>query len=241
MNAPTVTNNTISSMIRNDDGVYEGDLKHYFRAVFYRARNLQGPYHNFRHMTHVPWLCYQACIFYLTRSPDQTLIDRLSKRKVRNLLIAGLFHDFDHTRMLGYDDINIELACRGLKKYILPEDAESLDDIIGLIKATEFPYSVPAEQIDLRGQIIRDADLSQALSIAWIQQVIFGLAEEWNMRPIDVLKKQPGFLGWLKYNTDWGKQTFGQDVLEKKVLEVHELLEILDVSPSFSTRPPLAT
>jgi hypothetical protein len=38
-------------------------------------------------MLHVTWLCYQAAEFYR---------DRLTQRQIRNLLIAALFHDFDH-------------------------------------------------------------------------------------------------------------------------------------------------
>ena len=55
---------TLPEIIRNDAGLYEGDLKVYFKAVFTNAQNLQKGYHNFRHMFHVVWLCYQAIAFY---------------------------------------------------------------------------------------------------------------------------------------------------------------------------------
>jgi len=77
----------IPEIIGNDRGLYEGDLTGYFRALIFHATNLTRPYHNLRHMLHVTWLCYQAAEFYR---------DRLTQRQIRNLLIAALFHDFDH-------------------------------------------------------------------------------------------------------------------------------------------------
>jgi hypothetical protein len=50
--------------------------------------------------------------------------------------------------------------------------------IEALIEATHFPYKVDSQKLDLLGKIIRDADLAQALSPVWIQQVVLGLALE---------------------------------------------------------------
>src|SRR5271168_1526660 len=56
--------------------------------LFYNSSNLNNPYHNFRHtLLHVLWLCEKACRYY-----QKTL----APRQMRNLLIAALFHDFDH-------------------------------------------------------------------------------------------------------------------------------------------------
>ena len=210
-------NNTgsITGVIRNDDGAYSGDLIHYFRVVFYNARNLSNPYHNFRHLFHVLWLCFSAAQFYATS---------LSKHDIRELLIAAMFHDFDYTGMMGNDDVNITLALRGLKKHLLVEDGDSYPNIEKLIRATQYPYVIPVEELDLRGKIIRDADLSQALSPAWIQQVIFGLSEEWNKAPIEVLLAQVGFLNSVKFHTEWAHHEFD---LEAKRNEVADLIKLL--------------
>lgn len=211
----------LPSIIRNDECLYVGNLVHYFQAVFKNARNLNHPYHNFRHMFHVVWLCYKACEFYK---------DSLSASRMRNLLIAAMFHDFDHSGLLGDDDLNIARSCRGLEKHILPTDKADLEDIESLIKATEYPYKVPSESLPLRAQIIRDADLSQSLSVAWIQQVIFGLAKEWEQKPIDILRKQIGFFENLKYQTAWAQSLFNGDDIEAKINEVRELLDLLEFS-----------
>jgi len=62
-------------------------------------------------MLHVLWLCHQACRYYQ---------NWLTARQLRNLLIAALFHDFDHP---GHphpgerdpDRINIPIAIAGLR------------------------------------------------------------------------------------------------------------------------------
>ena len=92
---------SILDIILNKDGLYEGDLIYYFRIVFKFAQNLHNPYHNMRHMLHVMWLCYQACSFYK---------DEMSPRDMRVLLIAAIFHDFDHLGIRGDDSKNIMRA-----------------------------------------------------------------------------------------------------------------------------------
>lgn len=209
---------SIPAIVRNDSRLYEGDLKHYFQVVFNKAQNLRNPYHNFRHLCHVMWLSYKACEFYR---------DTLNPREMRNLLIASLFHDFDHTGKSGPDSVNIGRAIAGLVENLLPEDEEGFLEITRIIKATEYPYSITLDKLNLPCQIIRDADLSQALTVAWIQQVIFGLSEEWAKSPIEVLKMQEPFHKNLRFFTDWAKQEFPPEVIEQKVSEAQELIEIL--------------
>lgn len=208
----------IPQMIRNEDNLYDGNLKKYFSIVFMNAQNLFNPYHNFRHMLHVSWLCYQACTYYK---------DKLSPRKMRNLLIAALFHDYDHCGMMGNDDLNIARAIRGMEKNLLPEDRLYDGEIVAIIRATEYPYVDAITKPSLSQQIIRDADMGQSLSVAWIQHVIFGLASEWNKKPIDVLRMELPFHRSLKFDTEWGRLTFPQDMIDEKIKEINELIDIL--------------
>lgn len=175
-------------------------------------------------MFHVAWLCHQACVFYA---------GKLDKRQMRNLLIATIFHDFDHSGMAGDDDLNIERAVRHFIKHIALEDSIHGKDIISLIKATEYPYTTAPESLDLSGKIIRDADLGQAFSGAWIQQVIFGLSAEWGKKPIEVLKAQSAFLKNLKFNTVWAQRMFSQTDIDAKIAEAAELVALLETK----TRP----
>ena len=154
----------LPKIIANQERLYEGNLTFYFRTLFFKSSNIHNPYHNFRHMLHVLWLCHQACRYYQ---------NRLTPRQMRNLLIAALFHDFDHP---GHphpgendpDRINIPIAIAGLRRYVMPADRAFLPQIEALIEATHYPYKIGSDKLDLLGQIIRDADLAQALSPAWI-------------------------------------------------------------------------
>lgn len=210
---------SIPAMIRNDGDIYEGDLIPYFRAVFNHARNLQAPYHNFRHLMHVTWLCYQACIFY-GRS--------ISKRKQRNLLVASLFHDFDHTGILLDDTVNIQRAKEGLRRFILPTDVPFQGTIESLIDITRFPYTIPSDTLGIIAHILRDVDMSQALDVVWIQQVVIGLAAEWGKKPIEILRTQPAFLKNLKFSTIWARKMFPEKAIAKKIEEAQQLLELIE-------------
>lgn len=218
MNGISEAKGSIATIIRNDDKLYGGNLVHYFRIIFNHAQNLQNPYHNFRHIFHVLWLCYQACFYYR---------GHFSPELIRDLLIAAMFHDMDHSGMAGNDDLNIERAVRGIQKHILPEDEKNLSRIISLIRITEYPYKVPTEELTLYAQILRDADMAQALNVAWIQQVVFGLAEEWRKSPKEVLEAQINFHGNLKFHTEWAKERFPQTEIDAKIAEAKELLEFL--------------
>jgi hypothetical protein len=208
---------SLPEVISNSAGLYEGNLEHYLRVLFTNAQNLWFPYHNFRHMLHVTWLAYQGCEFYK---------DHLSKVDMRDILVAALFHDFDHSGMLGNDDLNIERAVRALIKYQLPEDRPRISHIIALIRATEYPPTTKNET--LCADILRDADLSQAFSTAWVQQVVFGLAAEWRQSPLEVLRQQHGFLSSLKLRSDWARGLFPQEVIDAKIAEANALLSILE-------------
>ena len=211
---------TIAGIINNEEGRYEGDLGHYFRVLFTQARNLRHPYHNFRHSLHVMWLCYDAVIFYG---------GQVTKRDKRNLLIAAMFHDFDHSGQFGNDDLNIQRACRGLAKHIHPMDRDNREAIADLIKASETPLAKEREAtLTASQQILRDADACQVLSVAWLQQVIFGLADEWGKPPLDVLRMQHKFLGNLRFLTGWARHRFPRAVIEEKIQEADALVAILE-------------
>jgi hypothetical protein len=211
---------SIDEMILNEKEIYEGNLIKYFQTIFTQAKNVNHPYHNFRHMMHVTWLCYNSCFFYT---------ERLDKRDRRNLLVAALFHDFDHSGSTGPDIKNIELALKGFKAHILPEDVPFHNEIETIIQATEYPYRDESTALALCCQIIRDADLSQSLTPAWLQQVIFGLSAEWKKTPVEVLKSQPNFHNNLKFCTEWARKTWPQDQINKKIEETTNLIKIIEM------------
>lgn len=214
-----VVRGNLDEIITNKGELYEGNLVRYFQIVFNNAKNLNHPYHNFRHMMHMVWLCHHASNYYL---------GTISPREMRNLLIAAMFHDFDHRGTQGDDEINIQLAIRGLEKYILPEDHAHLGEITAIIQATQYPYRISSDELGLLSQIIRDADCSQALNAAWLQEVVFGLAAEWNKSPLEVLRAQESFHRNLKFSTEWAKNFWPQSYIEDKIDEANNLVQILE-------------
>lgn len=181
----TQTSGTLPKIINNADCLYDGNLIHYFRVVFQNATNLQNPYHNFLHTFYVLYLCYQACVYYKSR---------LTPVEMRELLIAAILHDVNHPGFIRDDKENILTAFAFLQQHLLPEDRASLDNIRRLIKATQYPYPTRERKLTLRQEIIRDADMGQCFNTAWIQQVIFGLAVEAGMEPLEILKRQIVFI-----------------------------------------------
>jgi hypothetical protein len=220
----------LPKIIKNEERLYEGDLTLYFRTLFFRSANLYNPYHNFRHMLHVLWLCHEACRYYQ---------HKLTPRQMRNLLITALFHDFDHPGHPhpGEDDpdrINIGIAIAGLRRYITPTDCAFLPEIEALIEATHYPYKIGSDRLDLLGRIIRDADLAQALSPVWIQQVVIGLAQEWGVKPLEVLRAEGSFLAALSFHTRWARQLFPQELVQAKIEEAEQLLRLLEAEPGIA-------
>jgi 3'5'-cyclic nucleotide phosphodiesterase len=218
----------VPKIIGNEESLYEGDLNEYFRVLFFESSNIYNPYHNFRHMLHVLWLCHKACRYYQ---------NCLAPRQMRNLLITALFHDFDHPGHPhpGVDDpdrINIEIALAGLRQYIMPTDRAFLLEIEALIRATQYPYKIGGEKLDLLGKIIRDADLAQAFSPVWIQQVVIGLAQEWGVTPLEAIRRQVPFLAGLRFSTEWAGELFPPEFVQAKIEEAEQLLRLLESEPA---------
>ena len=74
--------------------------------------------------------------------------------------------------------------------------------------------------------------LAQALTPAWIQQVVIGLAQEWGAPPVEVLREQASFLAGLSFHTCWARQLFSQELIEAKIEEAEQLLRLLQTEPA---------
>ena len=218
--APMDPRGSLPQIILNIEELYEGTLIEYFQGFFLLANNTNLPYHNFRHCTHVLYLCHEGSRFYR---------DRLSKRRIRNVLVAALFHDYNHRGVGGDDAENISLAISALEELLLPIDREAFDDIKILMRGTQYPYVFSSDTLPLEGLILRDADLMQAFSPAWIQQVVFGLAAEWGKSPRDVLVMQQSFLGSIKFDTEWGRLEVPDAAISLKINEAQALVDIIDM------------
>jgi hypothetical protein len=207
---------TIIDIVINKDGLYPGDLKKYFRVIW-NAPNITLTYHNLQHMLAVTQSVYEACDFY-----------DITGRQLRNMLIAAMFHDYDHTGSVGDDEANIRRAVEGLKKHILIEDNEYLLDIVSLILATQFPHKEYDEDfiIPLSWHIIRDADITYTMMRDWITPVL-GLSQELNLTANSMLLGQVPFLqNNLKLSSEWGIRKY-ESLIKERIKEVNLIVEIL--------------
>lgn len=191
----------------------EGDYAYYFALLLTRADHLQNDYHNLTHTLYVTWNCVKACEYYVSR-------ELMTPRQGRNLVIAAIFHDWNHTGHKAKDSEQIARAIEALRKHILPEDRPYLDEICQIIWATEYPPK-PIAFMSLSQKIIREADTSQALSPTWMQQVL-GLASENGIDRIELLNRQKAFLESLVFETAWGRDEL-MPLLPDRIIDVEIL------------------
>lgn len=204
-------------LVKNVNERYDGNMFYYYNMVM-NAPNASGPYHNSRHMFHVPWEVYDGGIHM-----------GLSKRDLRSALVAAFMHDFDHTCKRNNDWVNIERAIRALDRYALEEDRPYLYEIRECIRATKFPYENKEGLNDMQA-LLRDADQSQTFSPVWIHSVLHGLGEEMEMSFGDMLRLQRPFLEKLKFHTLWGKNKF-EPLIPQRLADVDEMIEIMEKYP----------
>jgi len=209
----------IIELVYNEEKTYPGDLTHYFN-ILWKSKGVTNPYHNLRHILHVFWHTYRALMEHR---------DHLSPVDIRITLIAALFHDIDHIGKCGprfTDLLNIEKAIGNLDEHLLPEDRYLFIDIGLCIKCTEFPHKdIP---LPFHAKLLRDVDTASTLHTTWIQQTIFGLAEEMDMTPDAMLKMQAPFLSSLKFETEWAEKEYRPQI-ENRLIEVEKMLKCLDL------------
>ncbi len=200
-------------MIRNANGRYDGDMVHYYKEVM-KAPNANAPYHNVRHMLHIFWETYDGCVQM-----------GLGKREMRNLLIAAMMHDYNHTGIKNDDQVNLDRAIRGLDAIALKQDREHLLDIRQAIMATKYPYG--PESYTPNQLILRDADQSQTFSAVWVHSILYGLGSEMEMTFEQMLHLQKPFLEGLKFHTPWGINKF-KPLIQPRLKVVSEMIELLN-------------
>jgi hypothetical protein len=147
-----------------------------------------NPYHNTQHLFTVAIRCAEAADFYH--------LDRQSRREI---VLAALFHDFDHPLNTS-DAENIERAIDGWRKvgaaYLIDVDNNEVER---MIRATEFPHR---EAWDLMEEIIQDADLMQGIEPD--REVFYaGLSAE-SGNSVDI-ESTRSFLRSQHVNTTWGR------------------------------------
>jgi 5'-deoxynucleotidase YfbR-like HD superfamily hydrolase len=121
-----------------------------WRYVVENNPSANAPYHNNHHMLHMAWL---ADLLYQSETQQHGEVCPI------HLLVAALFHDYDHTAGVSPDSVNIEQAIDGwAAAYQKFQPANINPELVSeLIRSTEYPYPTPA--LTLEAKCLRDADL----------------------------------------------------------------------------------
>lgn len=177
-------------------GTYEY-LQKGFKYIINHSKSNNVPYHNLNHLLTV--LKYVHNGLQVEGITD--------KEEVKNILVAALFHDVDHSSGKETDDVNVATAKETIRTFSKSTGVELDFDITDeILDATEYPYKIEGGDLTLRQGIIRDADLMQVFEYNWIHQNICGLSQELNIEFFTFIELQEKFLNAVEFNTKWGKE-----------------------------------
>lgn len=173
---------------------------------------VQCTYHNKVHAYAVALNCFEA---------TESTITQFSREDMRALMLAALYHDYKHAKIIGDDFINIKAAIVGIneihkkvKRKVLPE---TLARALKLIRHTEYPYRVASSVIsDPLSHILRDADMMMVYEPTDISvKLLRGLLNEINntrrnqdkepMSVVDFVTENIKFLRGIIWCTRWAK------------------------------------
>jgi hypothetical protein len=170
------------------------NLNGYLAYFIKHNKGNMNPYHNLYHMQ-----CVVENTYLLTQGSE------LTEKEIRILLIAAMFHDFNHTTNKDTESSNIADAIRGLHKCCV-ELGEYFDlKYVDLINNTSYPYTKSASELTFGEQVLRDADMLQCFDKNYIQQVVIGLSSEWKMDMVKSLDVQYNYVSSVEFSTTVAK------------------------------------
>lgn len=164
------------------------------------------PYHNAFHAQCMDENCYDGAQYY-----------NLPYDVTKNLLMAALFHDFNHSGGKTNDKENVTRATIDLEKLFVRSNDSIPTIVIECIRCTEFPFVI--EPMTIEQRIIRDADLMQFRYPNW-QDVIenklraeIEVARGEQISAEDMYEGNKTFWSKVKFYTEWGQKMFDTEGL----------------------------
>ena len=203
------------------------ELKAVFSKFFKENSSNNAPYHNLWHTLCMVRFCYEGA-----------MEEGLSESDTTDLLIAALIHDFNHSQGKRDDKNNIFNAI--FSGEFLFEDTDIFNGksdfdhrIARIIRATEYPYVIPSDELDIQQEIIRDADLLQSFEKTWFTHTVVGISTETKKELKDFIPLGVDFIKNATFNTKWAKSVY--EVESPKLLRRLEMLkEVLDVPVTYT-------
>jgi len=147
------------------------ELEDYVKLLYSNNEAAFSPYHNFCHGLSV--LKYAEIISRLLNTTGVS----------KQLAIACLFHDFNHSAGKETDAWNVQTAIISMTGRLKPKHLYMMEDVAQIIQATQYPYVVDRFDLTYEQAIIRDADLLQMIDGNYIQRIAIPLCTEmkWNI------------------------------------------------------------
>lgn len=207
------------------------NLSDFYRYYISHCTSLTLPYHNINHtlgmMQHVITI-YEA----VNKGGKSSVYGfRLDDQDLFMLLTAAMFHDFNHSGGRFDDSVNIENAINGLFSCIdacLIENEDSIrlkEACAELIKATQFPYVIPDEMLDIRQRILRECDITVCFYEDYISHTIFGLAEE--MKQKDMIAFFAGQVTFINDSVKSLRLVYSRELAEAHLDSLYKEIDAL--------------
>lgn len=184
------------------------DLMTAFRYFVNYNVSLNIPYHNANHMFQM--LQHVIGILDDMQNGKNGYDFVLNGGEMFCLIIAAMFHDFNHSGGRFKDFVNIQnakMGVRGCLETLYPNDVNKqnvlYENIAFIIEATEYPYREDLKVLTPCQRIIRECDCLVCFYDDVITQRIFGLAQELNGNDwYEFLQAE------LKFASTWMQQGF---------------------------------
>lgn len=147
------------------------DLQGLIKYFVQNNKSMYLPYHNY---SHTLGFLYHA----LAAGMREFGTD---KKKLQELGVAVIFHDFNHSGGKYEDEVNIRFALDALRncpKEYFPPGYENFSVVEDLIKSTQYPYIINDEDLSQQQKIMRDCDILWIIDSSSLIQNILGLGTE---------------------------------------------------------------
>ena len=142
--------------------------------IIENSESMYSPYHNLNHNISITIFSYFNAVS-----------EKIDKKQMKELLLASIFHDFNHTAGESNGVTNIKNAKLGVKEFVSKNKINvDLNTINKNIDATEFPYKISDEDLDIQQKIIRDSDILQLVEPNRLQSNCFGLQKTPKKAPV---------------------------------------------------------
>ena len=181
--------------IRTICKLYEVD--DYLRNVEEENPGNSRPYHNLKHILAMTRISHEIMVVEILNGNQD-----VKWNDIRIMLISCLFHDWGHHSK--NDAENIETAVRGFLA-VSNETEEVNLAVVDNIRATQYPYVIPEEDLHLIQKVMRDADTLQWSEGEVVEHVIKGIAAELEIDIPRMLEGQRKFMTSLSFRTLMGR------------------------------------